>query len=104
MTISPDGRITAFDQRDGAVITAAGKVDGMALNLHLRRPVPDSAADEDDRELDLIFRFTLSVKDAQPPPSAKADCRDVVLQTRMIAKPYGSTLSSVTVPVCVSGP
>lgn len=100
MRITPEGGITAFDARGPAIITAAGEVDPNAFTLHLRR----KASVADEKELDLIFTFDLSADQAKPRPSDGAGCNTVIWQPRMIANPFGATMSTVMVPVCASGP
>lgn len=99
MTVSPEGQIAAFDRSGPAIITAAGKVNADALTLHLRR----KASIADEGELELIFTFDLSADQATPGPADGAGCRTVIWQPRMIANPFGATMSAVMVPVCVPG-
>lgn len=96
MRITPNGGITAFDGRGPAIITAAGKVDPNAFTLHLRR----TASVADEKELDLIFTFDLSADQAKPRPADGAGCNAVIWQPRMIANPFGATMSTIMVPIC----
>lgn len=104
MTISPNGDISILAASSGSTISAAGEIDRSTLQLHLRKAANAPAGADGDAELDLVFHFDLASgsKDARSPNAGA--CSEVVWQPRMIANPFGSSMSSVMVPVCISTP
>ncbi|WEK03419.1 MAG: hypothetical protein P0Y65_14610 [Candidatus Devosia phytovorans] len=96
MEISPQGEISMQAMSNGFIITAAGNVDAASLQLHLR-------TNGHAVEPDFVFVFDLVPQDGAKPDRV-GKCDHVVWQPRSMANPFGSTMSSVMVPVCIPAP
>ncbi|WP_343315437.1 hypothetical protein AAIB41_11530 [Brucella sp. BE17] len=105
MTIALTGEIEMLKPTADHVVTAAGKVSDEAMILHLRNARVNWDGTDGDTELDLAFSFDLKAK-GKPDNGRRAsasNCQVVVWQPRPIANPFGSSMSTVMVPVCMPG-
>nr|WP_314261602.1 hypothetical protein [uncultured Devosia sp.] len=96
LEISPQGEISIEAQNNGFIITAAGSVDAASLQLHLR-------THGHEMEPDFVFVFDLVSQDADLREQTNK-CAHVIWQPRTIANPFGATMSSIMVPVCIPAP
>lgn len=102
MIVAGTGQIQMQKVVGNLAITAAGEISGPSMTLHVRTTRMSWRGADDDTELDLAFTFDLANKvDTERTTADGNKCRAVVWQPRQIANPFGGSMSTIMVPVCV---
>lgn len=94
MEITPSGMITVAARNGESDIEAQGTISTTAFQLQMRILANAS-------QPEMIFDFDLVKEGPEPEAGQSRDCAQTVWQQRFVANPYGSTMSTVMVPVCI---
>ncbi|MFN7089253.1 MAG: hypothetical protein ACK4P4_01705 [Allorhizobium sp.] len=102
MILSRTGEIRMQKVVGDLAVTAAGEISGPSMTLHVRTARLSWEGADNDTELDLAFTFDLVSKTDTDRTQADGNkCRTVMWQPRQIANPFGGSMSTIMVPVCV---